>query len=97
MIHLAESVLNLRIYESKKNGAGLSVSLISERDMPHTREPTEVEVIVVSMTANFITVRTDEDSKPIKVPRENMHIVSTSGLYATISLPENTAIAYNLV
>ena len=89
--------MNLRIYESKKNGTGISVSLISERHMPRPHEPTEVEVIVVSMTANFITVRTDEDARPIKVPRENMHIVATSGPYATISLPENTAIAYNLV
>lgn len=57
----------------------------------------EVDVILDRKEPHKLLVRTDETSEPILMTRERVKIVSVNGIYATLSLPERTAINYNLI
>ncbi len=59
---------------------------------PHIK----VEVLISKMEPDALIVRTEEDSKPISLPRRGVKIISRSDKVATLSLTEATAIEYGL-
>lgn len=57
----------------------------------------EVDVIIDVKAHHHLMVRTDETAPSQYLSRDQVRILSTRGEYATIRLPERTAIKYNLV
>lgn len=57
-------------------------------------DPYEVDVIIISQGPDFIRMKADEMSKPVKVPKSQVRILTNVNNYAKISLREDHAIAY---
>ena len=59
--------------------------------------PVDIEVLLDHMEGRHLTIRLDEQSRQIRIPRYGVKIRKVKGAYATLSMSENCAITYNLV
>lgn len=69
------------------------------RPLKSTPENIDVEIIIDDMSRHQLLVRTDEDAKPVQLPRHGtkLDMAEETLPYATLTLSESKAISYNLV
>ena len=59
--------------------------------------PVDIEVLLDYMEEKHLSIRLDEQSQPIRIPRYGVKIRGVKGGYAVLSMSEHCAITYNLV